>query len=260
MKKDWEKLVLEKAGGGKSAKVLFCFEPNGIIIEEEVLPIFKKHFENDDVEFLPLVYEKKTWYILHCCEVVDVKHTIDENLLGDKYYLDKNEFMKNNYYSKNVFKLLGKGVIDVIDEELYTEKMIEFINSFKNVGIRFEEAGAIVEEPKINNINDIVNLLFVSAIRIIEKMEENNTIDYANMNYFYDSEALDIGITLLYSNKDDNSTKYYYSLLDEKIGFAVTQLIKDGISIKEIIDNLFLILSQRISKSYDFVLELEQLD
>ncbi len=146
LKNDWGKLELEKAGGGKNAKILFCCDPRGILIEEDLLPIFEKHFENDNVEFLPLDDGKNTWYILHCCELADVKHTIEENLLGDKYYLDKTEFANNQYENKNVFKVLGRGVIDVIEVELYTEKMIDFINGFENVGICFEEAGGVTKE------------------------------------------------------------------------------------------------------------------
>jgi len=29
---------------------------------------------------------------------------------------------------------------------LYTEKMVDFINGFENVGICFEEAGGVIEE------------------------------------------------------------------------------------------------------------------
>ena len=37
-----------------------------------------------------------------------------------------NEFITNKYDTKNVFKLLGKGVVDVIEVELYTEKNGQF--------------------------------------------------------------------------------------------------------------------------------------
>ena len=33
-----------------------------------------------------------------------------------------------------------------IEDELYTEKMVDFINGFENVGICFEEAGGVIEE------------------------------------------------------------------------------------------------------------------
>ena len=148
LKTNWEKSELKKVGGGKNAKVLFCFDPKGILIEEEMLPIFQKQLENENVEFLPLSDGKKTWYILHCCELADVKHITDDSVRGQlhKYYLDKDEFVNGNYDDKNVFKLLGRGVKDIIEEELYTEKMVDFINGFENVGICFEEAGGVIEE------------------------------------------------------------------------------------------------------------------
>lgn len=145
LKSNWEELELEKAGGGKNSPILFCFDPNGILFEEELLPTFEKHFENDNVEFLPLKEDEKTWYIMHCCDLADLKHTIDEYLLGNQYYIDKNEFITNEYDTKNVFKLLGKGVVDVIEVELYTEKMVNFINSFGNVGVCFEAVGEVKE-------------------------------------------------------------------------------------------------------------------
>lgn len=66
--------------------------------------------------------------------------------VGSFSYLDKDEFVNGNYDDKNVFKLLGRGVKDIIEEELYTEKMVDFINGFENVGICFEEAGGVIEE------------------------------------------------------------------------------------------------------------------
>jgi len=48
----------------------------------------------------------------------------------------------------------------------------------------------------MKNLDEIIKSLLESAIRITEKIEENSSIDYACVNYFYDSEALDMSVFL----------------------------------------------------------------
>ena len=60
--------------------------------------------------------------------------------------------------------------------------------------------------------DEIVNILLADAIRITEKIEEDYSIDYACINYFYDSEALDIGINFIKSDKQGKCERCYYSL------------------------------------------------
>lgn len=139
----WKDKILEQASGGVLPNIAFCAFPNALLIRDKYLSMFEKYLENENVEFIPLSDRKNLWYILHCCELADASHNTETGLLGNTYFIDKAEFVAKGYDEKKVFKLLRKGVVDIIEEELYTEKMVEFINSFDKVGVVFEEAADI---------------------------------------------------------------------------------------------------------------------
>lgn len=138
----WEKLELIKCGEGKKTKIGYCFNPpSSIVISEDMLPIFKNALENEKLEFLPLTYNGEEWYILHSLDCTEIEYEIERDILGNKYFINEKEFINNNINEKNCIKLLGNGVKKKIIAELYTNKMVEFINMLEDVGIEFEEKG-----------------------------------------------------------------------------------------------------------------------
>ena len=140
---NWTIKKLKRAGGGMEASIIFCFYPKAIIIAEDRLPVFESEFKNEKIEFLPVTDGKKNYYILHCYECADVKNEVERQLLKTFYYVDEN-------YGEglHVFKLLRRGVVNVISAELYTEKMVSFINRLDDVGIDFEEVGEFRAFPE----------------------------------------------------------------------------------------------------------------
>ena len=113
----------------------------------------------------------------------------------------------------------------------------------------------------MKDLDEIIKPLLESAIRITEKIEENSSIDYACVNYFYDSEALDIGITFIMTDKNGKCERCYYSLLDEN-GELFHEIIQflDTESIEQIVDVLYEKYAQVVSETSDFEIELEEVD
>lgn len=140
---NWTLKDISNSGAGIDSYINFCSYPKAIIISEEIKPIFENELKNEKVEYLPVTDGKKNYYVVHCYECADVKNRVEKQFLKRSYYVDIKSFKEKYDEELYVFKLLGRGVVDVILAELYTEKMVSFINSLDNPGITFEEVGEI---------------------------------------------------------------------------------------------------------------------
>lgn len=113
----------------------------------------------------------------------------------------------------------------------------------------------------MKNLDEIINSLLGNAIRITEKIEEDGAIDYVCINYFYDSEALDIGITFIMTDKNGKCERCYYSLLDEneELFREILQFLNTD-PIEQIVDVLYEKYTQIVSETSNFEIELEEVD
>ena len=165
----------------------------------------------------------------------------------------------------DIFEYIGSSQAYILLKDLKPTKInieevdIEDCVSEKDIKLRSD--GSLKENPKMKDLDEIIKPLLESAIRITENIEENSSIDYACVNYFYDSEALDIGITFIMTDKNGKCERCYYSLLDEngELFHEIIQFLNTG-SIEQIVDVLYEKYAQVVSETSDFEIELEEVD
>lgn len=114
----------------------------------------------------------------------------------------------------------------------------------------------------MENYEEIVEALVLFALKATEKIKENYTIEHACLNYFFDNEALDIGINFIIENERGQNERVYYSLLSKKDGleYEIINFLNKGNSLQIIVRLLFEIYAQKVTDISDFEIEMEQTD
>lgn len=114
----------------------------------------------------------------------------------------------------------------------------------------------------MSEYEEILKLLFNKVLEISDEVESHNKIEYVGINWFYDSETLDIGLNIIFINEDGEYKKEYYSILTEEFESQIKLLLinSEPKCIYEIMKQLYKRYIDKVSTYMNYEIELEEMD